>query len=46
MAKFQLRAAGHNRVYSEYEGDYMPQDGEYVKIMKYHKDDAGKSDTG
>ncbi len=34
MAKFQLRAAGHQKPYQEFEGDYMTQDGEFVKIMK------------
>jgi len=40
-AKFQLKAAGHNRVCGEYEGDSMQQDGEYVKIMKFTQGGTG-----
>jgi len=41
MAKFQLKAAGHNRVYGEYEGDSMQLEGEFVKIMKFTQGGTG-----
>jgi N-dimethylarginine dimethylaminohydrolase len=37
MAKFELRLAGYTVSYGDYEGDYMIQDGEFVKIMKGEK---------
>lgn len=35
MARFGLFASVGARALQQYEGDYMQQEGEYVKIMKY-----------